>query len=95
MMWWWGGLDHMGAAGWVGMGLMILFWIVVVVAVVYLIWHLARRESWRDRPWSWQEQQPPASQVEKRDALRILEERYARGEIEREEFLRRKTDLMS
>lgn len=29
------------------------------------------------------------------EALRVLEERYARGDIEREEFLQRKADLTS
>ena len=60
----------------------LLFWLVVVVAVVWAI-----RGTWRG----------PSGQG--RDAgdgknpMEILEERYARGEIDREEFERRRQDL--
>lgn len=94
MMWGWGPA-HMGfGAGWIGMGfIMLLFWIAVVVGIVYLIRHLARRPAAgqpHDGPTYMdqaQEQPRPSS------AMRILEERYARGEVDQEEFLRRKADL--
>ena len=95
-MMWWGG-DHMGAGGWVGVGFMILFWIAVVIGIIYLVRYLAhpREDRWHDRP-----PYPPAPGPQgpgqgKSDALRILEERYARGDIDQEEFLRRKSDLTS
>jgi len=113
MMWWWGD-GHMGAAGWVGMGFMILFWVAVVVGIVYLVRYLMSRPSpggWHERPPQWpgpggpaqfpgpRTGQPgqgaPGAAQGKSDALRILEERYARGEIDREEFQRRKADLTS
>jgi putative membrane protein len=79
------GWDHMGGAygfGWVGIGMftMILFWILVIVAIVAL---------WRgiSRP-----PQSPA-QTPAKTALQLLEERYARGEIGREEFVQKRDDL--
>ena len=83
----------MGAAGWIGMVFMILFWIAVVVGIVYLIRYLVTRPSsdqWRRLP----EQEQYGPQAPGRpDPLRTLEERYARGEIDREEFLQRRNDL--
>jgi putative membrane protein len=98
MMWWWGD-DHMGAGGWIGMGFMILFWIAVVIGIIYLVRYLATRPS-GDRPYEgppphWQARGPQEPSQGKSDALRILEERYARGEIDQEEFLKRKADLIS
>ena len=83
MMWWWDG-GHWAGWGWLGMIVMILFWVAVVVGIVYLVRALARR------PGTGEGQQGPSGVSE---PLRILEERYARGEIDREEFLQRKADL--
>ncbi len=94
-MWWWGG-DHMGAGGWIGMGFMILFWIAVVIGIVYLVRYLAGRSAsdrWQDRPPYWQGPGPQAPEKGRSEAVRILEERYARGDIDQEEFLKRKADL--
>lgn len=66
---------------WMGFGgiWMILLWVLVILAVVWLVRYLlAGGERDRERP---------------REALRILEERYARGEIDREEFELKKRDL--
>jgi putative membrane protein len=77
--------------GW-GMGfgflLMILFWLLIVVGVVVLIrWLLLQSRAGRDLG---AEERPRA-----RTALEILQERYARGEIERDEFEQKKRDLSS
>jgi len=61
-----------------GMGLMMLtFWILVIVTVVFLV--------------RWLTAQGRASRADA--ALDILRQRYARGEINREEFEARKQDL--
>ena len=78
------------------MGFMIIFWIAVVVGVIYLVRYLASRSDAgrsQQRPPFGPEsgyQGPPQGPS---SALRILEERYARGDIDREEFLKRKADL--
>lgn len=70
-------------AGW-GMGFggifMILFWVVIIVAVVTLVRWLASGSSRFDLP-------------REKSALDILNERYARGEIDKEEFEQKKRNL--
>ena len=69
-----------------GMGWMILhgvFWLAVLVGIIVLIVTLVRRSSPESRA-------PGDSHS---DALAILEERYARGEIQREEYLEKRRDL--
>lgn len=61
-----------------GGGFMWLFWILVIVAVAMLIRSLTSDNS--NKP-------PPES------ALDILEKRYARGELDEDEFERRRSKL--
>ncbi|RMF92282.1 MAG: SHOCT domain-containing protein [Nitrospinota bacterium] len=78
--WGWGGMG-----GW-GMGIVMLaFWILVIVGIVALVKWVWGQE--RNSP-----QIPPSSSGAR--ALEILKERYARGEIDKEEFERMKADVL-
>lgn len=77
MMYGWGPGYYSG--GW--MIVMMLFWVLVIVGIVYLIVHLARRPYERGE----REETP----------IEILKRRYAKGELDADEFARRKKDLES
>jgi putative membrane protein len=94
MFWGWDGENHMGAAGWTMMFVWAVFWVAVIVAIILLIRHLVIRSG--DGRWEGgqrPEGPPPHHMWRRSEALNILEERYAKGEIDREEFLRKKADL--
>ena len=85
----WGGMGSYGYGwdgGWLGMGIgmfgMLLFWVLIIVGIVVLVkWLVATQAS---------AGAPPA-----KTALDIVKERYARGEINKEEFEQKKRDLSS
>lgn len=91
MMWGWDGWGGWGWGGIVMIILMILFWAAVIVGIVLVVRALT---SDRSRSVGQSPGRMEASATTD-GALRILEERYARGEIDREEFLRRKEDLVT
>jgi putative membrane protein len=62
-----------------GGGMMWFFWILIIVALVGFVM-LATRRGYI----------PPRSE---KSALEILKERYAKGEVDREEFEQKKKDL--
>lgn len=71
--------NGMGWGGWVAMSLvMVLFWALVVFAVVALFRGAGRKD---DGPGA------------ERDAMAILDERFARGEIDEEEYRARRQVL--
>lgn len=73
------GWDHMGPWGW-GMSIFgALFMLLVVGLIVWLVVYLARSDQGRG--------------TATKGALDLLDERYARGEIDREEYLERRADL--
>jgi putative membrane protein len=57
----------------------LVFMVLMVVLVAWLIWLATRR--------------PGSSRDGRRGAVDLLDERYARGEIDRDEYLQRKSDL--
>jgi putative membrane protein len=74
----WGGGSFLGPFG---MFLWLLFLILLIVAVV---WFFRRPDrSGGEQPFT----------VHRPPALDVLEERYARGEIDRDEYLQKKRDL--
>ena len=79
----WHGWDGMGAFGWVGMLLMMLFWFGLIALIIWAIAGFVTRG---------QQQQVTQGTSEDR-AKTILRERYARGEISEEEFTERHRTL--
>ncbi len=72
---------HMNNWGWGGMGWgMLLFWAALIVGIVWLVKAIRSPNG-------------PADRRPEKSALDILQERYARGEIDREEFEQKKHDL--
>ena len=89
----WGGYGggHMGPGmmggwgmGWLGVLFNVVLWVAVIVGVVLLIRWLIQASSGRGSE---------AERAGGSRALDILKERYARGEIEKEEFEQKKRDL--
>ncbi len=79
MMWGWGGWGGYGGWGhWVGGMFMLLFWAAVITGLVFLIRYLVRMGRERGGEG---------------DALEILKRRYARGEIDKQEFEAKRKDL--
>ena len=78
MMW---GYDGFGFGG-VGMGIgMLLFWGLIIAAIVVLV------RGFSARPGS------SEPRLREKTALDILGERYARGEIDKTEFEQKRSDL--
>ena len=78
MMW---GLGYGGWghwASWLGPLFMFVFWALVIAGVVFLVRYLARQGRAAGNGHS---------------ALEILKQRYARGEIEKDEFEAKRKDL--
>ncbi len=77
------GMMGWGNTGWFGPIFMIIFWVLLIVLIVLLIrWLLSAGHAGnRDH------------HVAGESALEILKKRYARGEIDKEEFEAKKKDL--
>ncbi len=100
----WNGWGGSGVGGIFSLILMAGFWILVVVGIVLVVRALTgtRHDAGAPQSHAYPPEMPmappsgpPATAVTSAgaQALRILEERYARGDIGREEFLERKADL--
>lgn len=77
MMDWAGGAGWMMGLGWI---FMVLVWALIVVGIIALIRWLGITSSNR-------------SEAQQKTPLQIIQERYARGEIEREEYEQKRRDL--
>jgi len=70
-----------GNMGFMG-GFMWIFWIAVIVGIIFLV------------KWAVQQNRPVEGKLEE-SSLELLKKRYARGEIDKEEFEQKKKDLLS
>lgn len=82
--WMWG--DGYGWHFWWICPLMMLFMIVVFAAIFFIV-----RRSWSDGPHHWE----PPWRGASHSALQILNERLARGEIQKDEYEEKKTTILS
>ena len=76
-------MDGWGTPGWgpgFGIVFMLLFWGLIIVGIVAIVKWLARPSA-------------GAGTLPQKPARQILDERYARGEIEREEYEQKRRDL--
>ncbi|MFZ5697948.1 MAG: SHOCT domain-containing protein [Pseudomonadota bacterium] len=73
----WTGMDGWMGGGWIFMA---LFWVLIILAVVVLIrrMDIGCNES---------------KEAPRKTPIEIIKERYARGEIEREEYEQKRRDL--
>ena len=81
----WGYGPYVMGGGW-GMGPMMffggLFWVFLLVLIAIIVMKFAQG------PW-----QKGEAQHRRSAGLAILDERYAKGELQREEYLQKKSDL--
>ncbi len=82
----WGMMGGYGGYGGWGFGLIhMVFWVVILIAVVAgVVWFT---RSMAGTP-------PPHAAGRRSAGLDVLEERYARGEINRDEYLQKKQDIL-
>lgn len=88
-MHWWGD----GGSGWgflLSLLFMLIFWTLIVAGIVLIIRSMTGRRDEEPARGA-----APYRETGTPPALQVLQERYARGEIDREEFLQRKADLES
>ena len=80
--WGWGMHPGMMGWGWAGLLFMLVFWVLIIVLIILLIRRLLSSGTGRT-----------AGPLQEDSALEILKKRYARGEINKEEFESKKKDL--
>lgn len=84
----WGGIPFFG---WFGGIIMIIFWILVIFAIVFLIKYLVAGGDHGRRIWM---EEKIKTKIKKGDsAMTILKERYAKGEIDKKELQEKMKDL--
>lgn len=81
-----GGYGAMHGGGWLGFGLHSLVWILAIAAIIAIV-------VWAVRAGAGATSRHHAETKPRPTALEILDERYARGEIDREDYQARKADL--
>ncbi|MHB1376661.1 MAG: SHOCT domain-containing protein [Candidatus Humimicrobiaceae bacterium] len=85
MMWGWpnmmGGF-YGGGLGWIGMIFGFIFFILVVIGIIFLIVWLVKRSNY-----------PGVENRTESKSLEVLKERYAKGEITKDQFDNMKKDL--
>ncbi|MCL5070337.1 MAG: SHOCT domain-containing protein [Actinobacteria bacterium] len=89
MMWGWpmmGGFFG-GGLGWIGMIFGFIFFVAIIIGIIFLIVWLVRRTGYSINDYSITDKTSTHS-------LEILKERYAKGELTKEQYENMKKELM-
>jgi len=78
----WGMMGHWGSGFGTGPFGMLIWLVIIALIVVAVVWFTRAAGSGR-----------PAQLERRSSGLEVLEERYARGEINRDEYLQKKRDI--
>ena len=93
-----GGFGMMGGNSWWGWIVMLLFWVLLIGGIALVVFWLARQGyiggSTASGTGPSRERRPENSGTTGQAALDILKERYARGEINREQYDQMKRDIL-
>lgn len=76
---------HMGFMPWGGGSFMMFFWIIILAFVIYFVVQKSQENKYRDRRSGFQ-QREQIDYTKKDKAEEIARERYAKGEITKEEL---------
>lgn len=87
------GMSGMGAMGWMFAALMMLFWLLILIALAGGIYWLFTRLFGSNTAIGSTHTATTEGSTNAKRAIDILNERYARGEIDDEEYTRRKERL--
>ena len=79
----WGMMGGWGG-GWLGLSGMLIWLLLLTLFVVGVIWLVRNTASSRE---------PPQQSGRRSPGLDVLDERYAKGEIDRDEYLHKKSDI--
>ncbi len=76
---------HMGFMPWGGGGFMMFFWIIIIAAVIYFVVKKGQEDKYNNRRDNFQ-QREQIDHYKNDKAEEIARERYAKGEISKEEL---------
>ena len=71
--------------------LMVLFWIVILVLIISFV---RRSRHWKHRNWKDESMMNKHFDEDQKSAPAILNERYAKGEIDKTEYDQKKGDIL-
>ena len=87
------GMGGMGAMGWMFAALMMLFWLLIFIALAGGIYWLFTRLFGSNTATDSAQNATAGESTNMTEAIDILNEQYARGEIDDEEYTKRKERL--
>jgi putative membrane protein len=83
-----------GGIWWMG-AIFLALRLVVLAIIILIVYKLFKQQSNKARPIETMKVEENKTKNSEDDALRILRERYAKGEIDTEEYQHRKSELQS